>query len=120
MATGILTGAREMREVLALALQAAFGGVMAESPSKLACTDDYGAKYAGLMTWVQDVCVAQLHEEPPAHAGGGPGSCENPECARLVARVADGCHGFFQRRLWREDGRIFRAGLGNVPASKHA
>ena len=96
-----------MREVLALALQAAFGGVMAESPSKLACTDGYGAKYAGLMTWVQDVCVAQLHEEPPPHAGGGPGSCENPECARLVARVADGCHGFFSDGFGEKMGESF-------------
>ncbi len=107
--------------ILALALQAVvFGSATAPTPpppppaTQLDCSDEFGTKFAGLMMWVQNVCVTQLGEQPPADSGSGLGSCENPECARVVARVADGCRSFFSDGFGEGMGKGFRQGFSDM------
>ena len=83
-----------MLAFLAVVALYALSGTTAE-PAMLSCTDEYGMQFAQLMGWIQTVCVTQLQEQTkPDGTLATLGSCSHPECARLVGRVADGCHEF--------------------------
>jgi hypothetical protein len=83
-------------------------GEVAYTPVPLECSDEYGRDFANLMDWIEEVCVNQLNEAPPRERGSGPSSCVTAECARLVARVEDGCHSWFSDGFGAQLGKMFR------------